>query len=120
MVHDAGSSSGNVGVAIAIVCGAGAATSLGASCVFFPQIVKRASRRVLASALGISAGLILYISLIDIFYKSVTFFILSGESDHRAYIYSTLSFFGGAGVMLVRGNKMFVDVAIQPLDFTLP
>ena len=48
--------SGDVGVAFAMVCGAGAASSLGASCVF---AVKVASPRVLAIALGFAAGVMM-------------------------------------------------------------
>lgn len=53
---------GNVGVAFALVIGAGLATALGASVVFFPSLVKLASRRVLASGLGFSAGVMIYVS----------------------------------------------------------
>ena len=91
----------NVGVAFALVTGAGAATAVGASVVFFPALVKLTSKRVLASALGISAGVMFYVSFVEIFNKSILSFEDGGETPERAYIFSTLWFFGGVVVMLV-------------------
>ena len=92
---------GNVGVALGLVCGAGAATGIGASVVFFPSLVKLASRRVLAGSLGLSAGVMIYVSFVEIFAKSVDGFALSGIDDDLSFIYATLSFFGGVLAMLV-------------------
>jgi ZIP family zinc transporter len=92
----------NVGIAFALVCGAGAATALGASVVFFPSLVKLASRRVLAAALGVSAGVMMYVSFVEIFNKSLGSFIDAGHTEERAYLYATLCFFGGVVTMLVR------------------
>ena len=103
---------GNVGVALGLVCGAGAATAIGASVVFFPYLVKLASRRVLAASLGLSAGVMTYVSFVEIFGKSVVGFVASMvnedmseeetlEKENLAYVYATLSFFGGVLVMLV-------------------
>ena len=91
----------NVGVAFALVCGAGAATALGASVVFFPTLVKLASRRVLAGALGVSAGVMTYVSFVEIFNKSQLSFLDAGHSERDAYLYATLCFFGGVVTMLV-------------------
>lgn len=108
------SAEGNVGVAFGLVCGAGAATALGASVVFFPSLVKLASRRILAASLGLSAGVMIYVSFAEIFIKSVDGFadylkvdeegIDEAEVERRedmAYIYATCSFFGGVLSMLV-------------------
>ena len=92
----------NVGVAIALVCGAGAATALGASVVFFPSLVKLASKRVLASSLGISAGVMIYVSFVEIFTKSVDAFVESGQSDGHAHQLAALCFFCGVASMMVR------------------
>lgn len=92
----------NVGVAFALVCGAGLSTAIGASVVFFPRLVKLASRRVLAAALGLSAGVMTYVSFVEIFAKSQLAFEDSGQTPERAYVYATLCFFGGVVVMLVR------------------
>ena len=103
---------GNVGTALGLVFGAGAATAVGASVVFFPSLVKLASRRVLAASLGLSAGVMTYVSFVEIFGKSVVGFVTSLvnetmtekeviEKENLAYIYATLSFFGGVAVMMV-------------------
>ena len=91
----------NVGVAFALVIGAGLSTALGAAVVFFPALVKLASRRVLASALGISAGVMTYVSFVEIFAKSQDSFAEAGFDDNESYAYATLCFFGGVIVMLV-------------------
>jgi ZIP family zinc transporter len=91
----------NVGVAFALVIGAGGATAIGASVVFFPRLVKLASRRVLASSLALSAGVMTYVSFVEILQKSLASFIDAGHTEEQATLYSTLCFFGGVVVMLV-------------------
>lgn len=111
---------GNVGVALALVCGAGAATAIGASVVFFPSLVKLASRRVLAGSLGLSAGVMIYVSFVEIFMKSVDGFAAAlvnedmtedevVKKEDLGYIYATLSFFGGVLTMLI------LDVVVKCL-----
>ena len=91
----------NVPLAFAFVMGAGFATALGAAVVFFPSLVKLASRKVLASGLGISAGVMMYVSFTELFTNSRQAFLNSNESATNAYMYATLSFFGGVVVMIV-------------------
>jgi hypothetical protein len=95
-------SSENVGVALGLVCGAGLATGLGAAVVFFPSLVKLASKRVLAASLGFSSGVMVYVSFIEIFQKSSLSFEDAGHDEDKAYVYATLCFFGGVLVMTVR------------------
>jgi len=95
----------NVGVAFALVCGAGAATALGASVVFFPTLVKLASRRVLAGALGVSAGVMTSDFFVENFNKSEWSFLDAGHSERDAHLYATLCFFGGVVAMLVSSNR---------------
>lgn len=102
---------GNVGVALGLVIGAGAATGLGSAVVFFPSLVKLASRRVLAGSLGLSAGVMTYVSFVEIFQKAVEGFADAGIDEDLAYIYATLSFFGGVVVMLVSARGAAVAVA---------
>lgn len=97
-------------MALGLVCGAGAATALGAAVVFFPSLVKLASRRVLAASLGLSAGVMTYVSFVEIFVKSVDGFIGAGIDPDLSYIYATLSFFGGVLFMMV------VDVCVRCLS----
>ena len=96
-----GSNNDNVGVALALTFGAGASTSLGAAVVFFPSLVKYASKKTLASGLGLSAGVMCYISFVEIYHKSMKEFRDAGNDDDRAYIYSTLCFFAGIFLMVV-------------------
>ena len=91
----------NLGIAFALVIGAGLATALGAAVVFFPSLVELASRRVLASGLGLSAGVMIYVSFAEIFTKSNQSFVATGIKEDTAYLYATLCFFGGALFMLV-------------------
>lgn len=97
----------NVVPALLLVLGAGASTGIGAAVVFFPSLVKLANRRVLAASLGFSAGVMTYVSFVEIFGKAEESFKNAGHGDY-AYIYATLCFFGGVLTMLVRiSNKKY-------------
>jgi zinc transporter ZupT len=91
----------NLGIAFALVIGAGAATGLGAAVVFVPALVRLASRKTLAGALGLSAGVMTYVSFVEIFAKSQLAFEDSGHDADTAYIYATLCFFLGVILMVV-------------------
>jgi zinc transporter, ZIP family len=91
----------NAAIAFGLVLGAAASTGLGAAVVFFPSLVKMASRRVLAASLGFSAGVMSYVSFIEIFGKATLSFVDAGHAENRAYIYSTCCFFGGVVCMIV-------------------
>jgi len=93
----------NVGLAFALVCGAGASTGIGAAVVFFPSLVRLASRKTLASGLGFSAGVMSYVSFVEIFGKSIVGFEEAGHSEKRAYTYATLCFFAGVAIMTILG-----------------
>lgn len=111
-------STSNVGIAFGAVFAAGGSTAVGAAIVFFPWLVKLASRRVLASSLGISAGVMTYVSFVEIFQKSVNAFdemnLLTMEDDDkrfgRANLYATLSFFTGVLIMIL------IDVTVKCLS----
>lgn len=110
--------SSNVGIAFGAVMAAGASTAIGAAVVFFPRLVKLASRRVLASSLGISAGVMTYVSFVEIFQKSVEGFKnmnvdkIEDEAKREglANLYATLSFFAGVFVMFL------IDIIIKSLS----
>ena len=91
----------NLGLAFGLVIGAGLATGLGAAVVFAPSLVRLASRRTLAGALGLSAGVMTYVSFVEIFQKSATSFEDSGYDEDDAYLYATGCFFGGVVLMVV-------------------
>ncbi|CAM9865622.1 unnamed protein product [Heterosigma akashiwo] len=78
-----------------LVTMAGLSTAVGAGMVFSERMVKMASKRVLAGALSLSAGVMLYVSFAEIFVKSQIGFEDAGFSTSNAYLYATLSFFGG-------------------------
>lgn len=99
----------SVALAFVVVILAGLSTGIGAAIVFFPRFIKYATRRVLASALGISAGVMMYVSFIEIFVKSNQSFdehLMSvyDDDDKRsgiANLYATLSFFLGVLINVV-------------------
>merc|ERR1711935_786665 len=92
------------------VLGAGASTGIGAAVVFIPSLVKLASRRVLASSLGFSAGVMTFVSFVEIFFKSNGSFVAAGIKPKTAFTYATLCFFGGVVTMMIL-NKM-VDLLL--------
>ena len=98
----------NVGFALLVVLGAGASTGIGAAVVFIPWLVKLASRRVLASSLGFAAGVMTFVSFVEIFFKSNTSFLAAGIKRRPAFTYTTLCFFGGVVTMMVRISNLFL------------
>jgi zinc transporter, ZIP family len=95
----------NVAVAMGLVVAAGLSTGLGAAVVFFPSLVNLASRRVLAGSLGFSAGVMTYVSFVEIFAKSKKSFEDAGFDVGRAYSFATVCFFGGVATMMVRRTQ---------------
>ena len=91
----------NLGVAFACVIGAALATCVGASAVFFPRLVKLANRKVLAASLSFAAGVMIYVSFLDIFAKAYDGFTEAGNDHAIAYLYSTLTFFGGTAIVMI-------------------
>jgi ZIP family zinc transporter len=71
---------------------AGLATGIGSILAFF---TKRTNTKFLVFSLGFSAGVMLYVSMIEIFPKSFQSLAKSIESEQLAYFYTTLGFFGG-------------------------
>jgi zinc transporter, ZIP family len=95
----------NAGTAFALVIAAGAATGIGAAVVFFPTLAKLANRRFLGCSLGLAAGVMLYVSLVDIYGKAITGFMESGHDEGKAFLYTTICFFGGIFAMMVSVYK---------------
>lgn len=99
----------NIGPAFGAVFAAGASTCFGASVVFFPKLVKVTSKNFLASSLGISAGVMTYVSFVEIFQKSQHAFVshlenMVQDEDKRwgrANCFATISFFSGVVIMIV-------------------
>ena len=114
----------DVGVAMALVIGAGAATGLGAAVVFFPSLVRFANNKTLAAALGLSAGVMTYVSFAEIFIKSQDSFQDADFSEDQSKLYATLCFFAGVVTMVVRfcgfgTNRVENSVCCQPLPYNM-
>jgi zinc transporter, ZIP family len=95
----------NLGLAFGMTLAAGAATAIGAAIVFVPKLVRLASRRNLAAALSLSAGVMVYVAFVEILSKSLTYFKMAGQPDNFAYIYATACFFFGVAIMMVSVSR---------------
>lgn len=91
----------NAGLAFGLVIAAGLSTAVGAAAVYFQRVVKLASKLVLAAGLGFSAGIMIYVSFIEIFVKSNDSFVLAGQEESDAYYSATLCLFGGMFLMKI-------------------
>ena len=94
----------NVPLAFALVIIAGLSTCIGAAVVFVPALVKLANKRVLAGSLGISSGVMLYVSFVEIFVKSLDEFKIVMNHDGHAALVATGTFFGGILFMFGLGQ----------------
>jgi ZIP family zinc transporter len=84
-------------VALAVTCGAALATILGA---LFVVRADRTNPRLLALGLAFSGGAMVYVSLVEIFTKSVTSFTEAyGATD--GYKAATIAFFAGVALLLL-------------------
>jgi len=85
----------NVGIAFALCIAAGFATTIGSAAVYFPKIVQLTSKRFLAGSLGISGGVMLYVSFVEIIVKANDSFLEAGKTDGVASLLATITFFCG-------------------------
>ncbi len=92
----------NVLFALLITVMAGAATGLGSIISIF---TKRTNTKFLAASLGFSAGVMIYVSMIEIFSKAKTY-ITSALGEGMGYYLVTASFF--LGVILIALIDFFV------------
>jgi len=102
-------------LAFLLVVAAGASTCIGAAAVYQPTFIKLANKTTLASSLGLSAGVMLYVSFIEIFGKSVDAFESSGLNSSDSYLFATLCFF--VGFVLMNLMNMLVHI-LDPDDIT--
>lgn len=79
-------------IAFSLTLFAGLATGIGSALAFF---TKKTNTKFLVLSLGFSAGVMIYVSLIEIFPKSLDSLSQAVESEKLAYLYTTLGFFGG-------------------------
>ena len=110
-------------LAFLLVCGAGGSTCIGAAIVYHPTYIQYANKRTLGSALGLSAGVMLYVSFIEIFRKSQLAFEDSGLSEADSYLFATLCFFFGFLLMMVLDKIVHLldpdDIGHQEIDFEI-
>ncbi|GBF93037.1 zinc transporter [Raphidocelis subcapitata] len=106
-----GVQAGNVGLAMGLSAAAGACTLLGGALVFF---VRASNHRFLSVSLGLAAGVMVYVSFVEIFcVKAVTSFEEAGMTHEAATRYGTLGFFGGAAL-----TWLLDKVADRLVDFS--
>jgi ZIP family zinc transporter len=87
----------NVWIALALTTFAGMATGIGSAIAFF---AKRTNYRFLSVATGFSAGVMLYVSFVEIFVKGVD--ALTEEyGDFSGYALNTVAFFGGMALIFL-------------------
>jgi zinc transporter, ZIP family len=84
-------STGTVLFAFGLTLFAGLATGVGSALAFF---AKRTNTRFLAGSLGFSAGVMIYVSMIEIFIKSKDA-LTKALGPKQGYWYTTMAFFGG-------------------------
>lgn len=110
-------------LAFLLVCGAGASTAIGAALVYHPTYIHYANKKTLGSALGVSAGVMLYVSFIEIFSKSKIAFEDSGLSEADSYLYATLCFFAGFVMMMLLDKLVHMldpnDITHGEIDFDM-
>ncbi|CAB9514191.1 Solute carrier family 39 (Metal ion transporter), member 11 [Seminavis robusta] len=124
-IEEGGFDSTRTAQAFGLVVVAAATTGIGASAVFFPGLAKLATKKVLACSLGFATGVMLFVSLIDIYGKSITGFVEHGHTEDKAFIYTTLTFFGGIILMkildmgihfLLHSEGRYADPVEQGMD----
>lgn len=79
-------------LAFLVTLGAGLATGVGSLLAFTSQ---RTDKKFLSFMLGLSAGVMIYVSLVEIFQKSVLSLGVAFGDHAQGYIWATIGFFGG-------------------------
>lgn len=96
-----------VGLAFGLTIGAGLATGVGAIVPFFPCI-KQFDTKFLTAALGLASGVMIYVSLADIFHVALIHFCCVSVKWH--YLLNTASFFLGIFITVL------LDVLVHALE----
>jgi len=98
----------NILFAFTLTLFAGLATGVGSALAFFK---KQVSPAFLSGALGFSAGVMIYVSFVEIFPKANQS-LSSFYGEFAGYLYTTLAFFAGVGVIGIIDK--FVPAAENP------
>lgn len=99
----------NVGLALLFTLFAGLATGVGSLLAFF---AKTTNTKFLSFALGLSAGVMIYISMIEIFFKAKESLVLSLGGETEGYIATVIGFF--AGMLLIGAIDKFIPTYSNP------
>ncbi len=76
---------------------AGISTGIGSAIAFF---AKKTNTTFLSLSLGFSAGVMIYVSFVELFFSSKEALSLV-YGENRGYVYATLSFFGGMALIAI-------------------
>jgi len=88
---------GNVLFAFGLTLFAGLSTGIGSALAFY---TKKTNKKFLSAALGFSAGVMIYVSLIEIFVKArASLEAVMGAT--KGYLVTTLAFFGGIALIAI-------------------
>lgn len=87
----------NVLFAFGLTVFAGLATGVGSALAFF---TKKTNTKFLSIALGFSAGVMIYVSMVEIFFKAKDSLILATDKT-TGYWITTISFFGGMALIAI-------------------
>ncbi len=87
----------NILFAFGLTLFAGLSTGIGSAIAIFTS---KTNRNVLSFALGFSAGVMVYVSFVEIFFKAKQS-LVSAAGETNGEIYTVLSFFGGILVILI-------------------
>ncbi len=90
-----GDAMGNVWIAFGLTVFAGLATGIGSAIAFF---AKRTNYRFLSVATGFSAGVMLYVSFVEIFFKG-TDALCEAYGDYWGHWINAAAFFGGIALI---------------------
>lgn len=95
--------------ALGLTLFAGLSTGIGSALAFY---TKKTNEKFLAAALGFSAGVMIYVSMIEIFVKARDSLELYYGDASKGYLVTTLAFFGG--ILLIAMIDKLVPEAENP------
>lgn len=99
----------NVGLAFGLVFASGISTSIGALLSF---AIKITDYHVLAVALGVSAGVMLFVSVVELYMTSALLAFSQGGVEARmGFIYATICLF--IGMLAMKGLDMVVHLLLH-------
>lgn len=88
----------NLLIAFLLTLIAGLSTGIGSAIAFF---AKRTNFSFLCVSLGFSAGVMIYVSFVEIFPEAIHYFTAGGHTGKLPELYATLGFFGGVLLIAV-------------------